>query len=382
MASRNIEDRADLIIESINYFQARDADPASTFHGRIDFGRVGLMGHSRGGDAVVTVPTVLALPGVQIRGVLALAPTNFRYWYGLATIGPSGYAFMTILPAGDGDVVDNNGAQFYDQARPAPFRSQLYVHFTNHNFFNRQWAADDHIGPPVMSRADHERLLAVYGSAFFRSVLLSQPTSRFLSGDELPTGVSTGNVHLSFGLAKRLIIDNHEDANTIATNSLGLATTQSGGMSADEFPFDQSPAAFNTSFYGQTTGMVARGGSTTRTFRSAIGSHDLRQHEIWVRAAEVYRGQIQANATGFQLGLEDANGTISWVDSDAVGGLPRPYDRPSQAKTMLTTLRFKAECFLIGQRKFDLRRTEAILIRCNRNDKRALAYDDLEVVKT
>ena len=48
---QNIEDRADMIIDSITYFQARDADPASLFFGRIDFGRVGLMGHSRGGDA-------------------------------------------------------------------------------------------------------------------------------------------------------------------------------------------------------------------------------------------------------------------------------------------------------------------------------------------
>jgi len=46
----------------------------------IDFKRLGLMGHSRGGDAVVTVPTVISLPGVAIRGVLALAPTNFRFW--------------------------------------------------------------------------------------------------------------------------------------------------------------------------------------------------------------------------------------------------------------------------------------------------------------
>ena len=47
------------------------------------------------------------------------------------------------LPASDGDVVDNNGAQFYDVARPGPFKCQLYVHSTNHNFFNRRWLGDD-----------------------------------------------------------------------------------------------------------------------------------------------------------------------------------------------------------------------------------------------
>ena len=168
----NIEQRADLMIDTIAHFQALDGSAASTFFQRIDFGRVGLMGHSRGGDAVVTAAAVMALPGVAIRGVLALAPTNFRFWGGLATIQPQGHAYMTILPAGDGDVVDNNGAQFYDQADPSPYKSQVYAHFTNHNFFNRQWLFDDGAGPPVVSRGDHERILTTYGCAFFRNLLL------------------------------------------------------------------------------------------------------------------------------------------------------------------------------------------------------------------
>src|SRR5262249_48306440 len=86
---QNIEDRADLIIESIKHFQSLDADITSLFFHRIDFQRLGLMGHSRGGDAVVTVPTVINLSGVIIRGVLALAPTNFRFWAGLKTIQPA-----------------------------------------------------------------------------------------------------------------------------------------------------------------------------------------------------------------------------------------------------------------------------------------------------
>jgi hypothetical protein len=183
---QNIEDRADLIIDSIIHFQSLDADITSIFFQRIDFERLGLMGHSRGGDAVVTIPTVISVPGVTIRGVLALAPTNFRFWFGLSTIQPKGSPFMTILPAGDGDVIDNNGAQFYDQSTPDPYKSQLYVHFTNHNFFNRQWLFDDGAGPPVVSRADHERILTTYGCAFYRNVLLGHGTDIYLAGYQKP----------------------------------------------------------------------------------------------------------------------------------------------------------------------------------------------------
>ena len=382
---QNIEDRADLIINNIAYFQGLDTDPTSVFFGRIDFNRLGLMGHSRGGDAVVTTPSVISLAGVTIRSVLALAPTNFRFWGGLSTIQPKGYAFMTILPAGDGDVRDNNGAQFYDRSIPGPFKSQLYVHYTNHNFFNRQWSYDDSLNfpqPAVIARFDHERVLTAYGCALFRATLLGQNTTGFLSGNLLPAAVLSQHVHLSYELNAALTVDNHEDGNTINVNSLGQPTSQLAGMSADEFPFGQATGAFNSSFYGESIGMVVRSGRPGRIFRSALKKPlNLGKSEIWIRAAEVTDGSnVPAGATGFQLGLEDAGGVRTWVDSDDVGGLPRPYARnPGMIKTMLNTLRFKAACF--GGAKFDVRHVRAILIKCNRHDERAFAFDDLQILK-
>jgi hypothetical protein len=386
---QNIEDRADLIIDSIRHFQSLDGDVTSPFFNRIDFGRLGLMGHSRGGDAVVTIPTVIGLPGVRIRGVLALAPTNFRFWFGMSTIGPSGYTFMTILPAGDGDVVDNNGAQFYDQAKPDPFKSQLYVHYTCHNLFNRQWLFDEGVGPPRVSRAEHERVLTVYGCAFFRSVLFGAATDRFLAGYEKPGGVMSQNVYLSFMKQRQTTVDSHEDGNGIGTNSLGLPTAQSGGLSADEFPFSQSPGgggapgAFNDTFYGETVGMVARPGGPGRVFRTEVGRVNLRRREIWIRAAEVVprQGVIPPGASGFKLGVEDANGTTVFVDVDLVGGLPRPYDHPFSTKSMLSTIRFKADCFKATNGRLALGAIRAILLACDRRDERAIAFDDLQVVR-
>ena len=82
-----------------------------------------------------------------------------------------------------------------------------------------------------------------------------------------------------------------------------------------------------------------------------------------------------------------------WVDSDGVGGLPRPLDRRAydlmqyyqtdKTKTMLTTLRFPIDCFKSSPRSkitFNARRVRAVLLRLNRQDKRALAFDDLQIV--
>jgi hypothetical protein len=152
-------------------------------------------------------------------------------------------------------------------------------------------------------------------------------------------------------------------------------------MSADEYPFDQVSAAFNGSFFGLTTGMVAQPLEGGAVFRTEVGSEDLTGREIWLRVAEVATGSVPAGGTGFQLGLEDGAGTIGWIDSDFVGGLPRPFDRPGTDKSMLSLLRFKSGCARPQRGKLDLQGIVAVLIRCDRGDKRALAFDDLQLVK-
>jgi hypothetical protein len=379
-----IEKRADLIIGAISALQQLDGDPNSVLAGHVDFSRVGLMGHSQGGEAVVLVPQVIGLPGVSIRSVIALAPTEG----GATNRTPDTYAFMTILPAADGDVWPNDGAIYYDRAVPSPFKSQLFVHFTNHQFYNRQWLDDDSTWPnaaptaPVLSRYDHERVLAAYGSAFYRAALLGHATTPYLSGVLLPAGVAAQHVHLSFQQTEVLTVDNHEDGNGIGQNSLGAPTQQLGGLSAAEFQFHQGGGAFNGSFYGDSVGMVARAGGTARLFvQDLAGKRNLSNREIWIRVAEVYDGNPKvAPRTGFQLGLRDANGMESWVDSDDVGGVPRPFPRnPATMKTMLKTLRFKAGCFA-HEPKLDLSAVVAILLRFNRADERALALDDLQII--
>ena len=387
----NIQDRVELILDSIDYFRDLDADPSSLFHERIDFDSVGLMGHSRGGNAVVWTPELNDLPGVNIRSVLALAPTSGAFSNGV----PQGYAFMTILPAGDGDVVDNDGAMYYDRAQADPFKSQLYVHRTNHNFFNREWPEDESHGPTVMARQDHERILSAYGCAFFRSTLLGHDwVTSHLTGEMIPAGVLAERVHLSFEWPDATTVDNHEDGNGIGTNSMNQPTSQLGGMYADEYPHGQASGAYNGTFYGDSMGMVAENREVNGTFRSPLSAlTDLHEAQIWIRAAEVYDGSgVPSGATGFDLGLEDNSGTTVWVDVDRVGGLPRPYDRRADdladprlrrdvTKTMLKTLRFRAECFSAADPSFDVTRVAAVLIRTNTPDQRALAFDDLQIVR-
>ena len=111
--------------------------------------------------------------------------------------------------------------------------------------------------------------------------------------------------------------------------------------------------------------------------------------EIWIRCADVYDGtKTPGTNTGFELGLERADGSTLWVDSDDVGGfqfqsieeiliwLADP--KKDKTKTMLKTLRFSSHCLLGTNTEIPV---TAITLRMNRPEPRALAVDDLQIVR-
>lgn len=118
--------------------------------GNVDLSRIGLMGHSRGGEGVDHFVEYnrrrtdgRRYPGLT--AVFALAPTDF------AGEAPYGVHFATLLPLCDGDVYDLEGSWAYDRGRFADpnethSRAQYTVTGANHNWFNTVWTADDYGG--------------------------------------------------------------------------------------------------------------------------------------------------------------------------------------------------------------------------------------------
>lgn len=394
--------RAQLLVKSIEFLKS--IPPGSPLSAKVDYSKVGLMGHSRGGEAVLIVPKLVmaSVPGVGNPCILSLAPTNAPHVAGGPSVKrvPSGSAFMTLLPAGDGDVYTNDGAKFYDQGIPSPLKCQLYLLKANHNYFNRQWTDDDTAGwggPPltILSRADHERVLTVYGCAFFRAFLLGHETSQFLEGRMLPPSLDPSNISLSIKWSNqvaKITVDDYEESHPISLNSLGEPTSQNGGLTATVETFaggDGHPLVSGT-FYGDTMGMKAASPAGVGSFRSQLhGTVSIAEKmEVWVRVAEIYDGvSVPPTATGFEIGLEDSDGIIAWLTSDSVGGVPRPYDRKAHdspvgldcTKTMMRTLRFPVGCFEDANSSWSRRKTKAVLYRLS-NSTRPLAFDDLQII--
>lgn len=111
------------------------------FVGAIDFSRVGTMGHSRGGEAVLQQLQINAAEQhpYGIKAVLSLAPSEFQ------RRSAPGVALAVVLPECDGDQIDLDGIRHFDDSRYAlgedpTAKYALVVRGTNHNFFNTIWS--------------------------------------------------------------------------------------------------------------------------------------------------------------------------------------------------------------------------------------------------
>ncbi|MCR1786431.1 Ig-like domain-containing protein [Nocardioides carbamazepini] len=112
---------------------------AADLVGRFDLDRVGMMGHSRGGEGVTSAAVLNTLreQPFGIESILPLAPVDF----GRMTVPD--VAMNVVLPYCDGDVSNQQGQHMLDDSRYAfgddSLRTGTWVMGANHNFFNTVW---------------------------------------------------------------------------------------------------------------------------------------------------------------------------------------------------------------------------------------------------
>jgi hypothetical protein len=124
--------RGELVLATVDALAASDKAP------RLDLARIGLLGHSRGGEGVVTAVEVNAGRDhpYPLSAVVALAPTDF------ASRNVTGVPFLALAPYCDGDVYSLHALRQFDQSRftdRSAVKVQLLVMGANHNNYNTMW---------------------------------------------------------------------------------------------------------------------------------------------------------------------------------------------------------------------------------------------------
>jgi hypothetical protein len=173
---KGANERAQLIARTLDLFAAFnegtaidiEGDIGSALEHRLDLTRIGMMGHSRGGEGVSLFITYNETrtdgPTYLVKAVLALAGTDYNL------PRTSGVHFGTLLPLCDGDVYDLQAGFAYDRHRFDPQaanfeRVQFTVAGTNHNFYNTTWVGDDFSTSPTAGKCSSTAVGSVRLSA-------------------------------------------------------------------------------------------------------------------------------------------------------------------------------------------------------------------------
>jgi hypothetical protein len=161
-----------------------NANAATLLAGKLDMTRIGLMGHSRGGDAVSsfveydhTRPVGERYP---LRAVISLAPVDYERHV------PYGVPFMTVFGSCDGDVSNLQGARLYERSQ---YTADAYPTYQveqiggNHDAYNTVWQADgdDAKGEDAACGPD-----VTGGNGYQGGKLTTNTTSIRLSGEAGP----------------------------------------------------------------------------------------------------------------------------------------------------------------------------------------------------
>jgi hypothetical protein len=174
-------------IQRLSEWNTTGGTPASLgvdLQGKIDFGNVGLVGHSRGGEGVraaynlyrdVGSPWPDRIPDpLYIGAIFEIGPVDGQ---SSRTLNADGAVWNVLLPMCDGDVSDLQGVKPFDRMMnirnedPATQKSTFTVWGTNHNFYNTEWQLSDSggcrghspifAGPPGSPRQQQVGMAAV-----------------------------------------------------------------------------------------------------------------------------------------------------------------------------------------------------------------------------
>ncbi len=154
--------RAWLLLKHLELWKHWNDSASGPFAHKVDMNNIGIMGHSRGGEAVVIAAAFNRLShypddanvkfnfNFNIKSVFAIAPVDGQYkpagqWTPVENVN-----YMVIHGSHDGDVSSFNGLRAYQRIRFTDgkpwFKTAWYVYRANHGQWNSVWGNKDN-GP-------------------------------------------------------------------------------------------------------------------------------------------------------------------------------------------------------------------------------------------
>lgn len=148
-----------MLLEHLKSWKQFNDSAGGPFHGRVDLGNIGLMGHSRGGEAVAVAAAFNTLSHYPddatlafnfhygIKAVVAIAPVDGQYTPANRPTPLDNVNYLVIHGSHDGDVSSFSGLRQYARIRftdgQPRFKAAVWMYRANHGQWNTVWGSTD-----------------------------------------------------------------------------------------------------------------------------------------------------------------------------------------------------------------------------------------------
>jgi hypothetical protein len=336
---------------------------------------IGVMGHSRGGEAVVIAARLNQQEawGWNINAVISLAPTNqytFEH-FGGAWATP----YLVIYGSLDGDLggIGDTGFELYDHASGMN-KSMAFVYRACHDRFNTVWGDGDlyfgQLTPvdqaAVLSANSHQLIAKGYMTAFFRQHLKAETQwAGIFRGEWIPAAVTASDASMKiYAQYEDMTVETVDDfegvhtATSWQTSTIGGTVSQSGLPAT---PQENDLRTMDSQSPHLTGGLSLRWDNTTESLDYTIPAG---QRNVSGFQAVSFRVSQKVNsasnpvnqAQDLRLTLTDGGGHSRAIRISKLAEIPYPYVRgvASLVKSAMCTIRiplaaYHIHCFNVDQ---------------------------------
>ncbi|WP_427017620.1 alpha/beta hydrolase family protein [Pseudarthrobacter sp. P1] len=388
--------RGEIILHTID---ALAADPGLA--GKLDTSRVGLVGHSMGGEGVVLAQHLNAggARGYGIRGVVSIAPTNYRTEVSLRDA-----KYLQLL--GSMDLLSRsllgsawlNGFRIYDRAFSP--KTHAWIYGARHNPFNRKWlqAGDTFEAPwadAALPPSEHENIARTLVNAFFQDALFGRHAyAGYLEGTVVPQSLRQLELYVQHRHEPRTVIDNFGDVDEQASlaaqpldktaNSLALpaAAEGSGLLFWDDVQHTASGAATPHETQSTELSWNPPSAADARYGTGAGGPAATPRDAVSFRVGQFYPDASlnPAGAAADLLVTLDDGGQQATVRAGAIGPIPYPDVRDAAAGLCpMRTIRIPLDAFTAANAAFDPEKIQRIIFGLTARPTGRIFVDDIEI---
>ena len=201
--------RGYLLLQHLKLWHHSHETEHHPFEGKVDTGKIALIGHSRGGEAAAIAAAFNHLPahpdnalipfefGFDISAVIAIAPSDGQYQPRQRSTPLEDISYLVLQGSADSDVRSFVGSRQYDRVSysgdKSGFKAAVYIHGANHGQFNSRWGRIDlNTGlwflnrNQIIPQAEQEAAAKVFISGFLEAALQGQQEYVRLFENPLP----------------------------------------------------------------------------------------------------------------------------------------------------------------------------------------------------